>query len=74
MKPEEKARENIGQLLEGVGQKIQDSKELNLNTSMTIGAGIYVFPPLSAECDECKSLTVTDLRGRQYGCREQQPD
>lgn len=74
MKPEEKARENIGQLLEGVGQKIQDSKELNLNTSMTIGAGIYVFPPLSAECDECKSLTMTGLWWRRYGCREQQSD
>jgi type I restriction enzyme R subunit len=43
MKPEEKARQNIDQLLEKAGWKIQDSKDLNLSVSIGVETGLYGF-------------------------------
>jgi type I restriction enzyme R subunit len=42
MKPEEKARQRIDQLLEAAGWKIQDRKELNLGASL--GVAVREFP------------------------------
>jgi len=36
MKPEEKARVQIDQLLDKAGWKVQDNRELNLGTSLAI--------------------------------------
>jgi len=52
MKPEEKARQEIDQLLEKAGWKVQDNKDLNLIASMGIKTGLYVFPVSSKEFTE----------------------
>ena len=42
MKPEEKARQEIDQLLEKAGWKVQDYRELNLGASL--GVAVREFP------------------------------
>ncbi len=49
MKPEEKAREQIDQLLEKAGWKVQDYRELNLGASL--GVAVREFPLKSGEAD-----------------------
>lgn len=49
MKPEEKAREKIDQLLEAAGWKIQDLRELNLGTSL--GIAVREYPLKSGSAD-----------------------
>jgi type I restriction enzyme R subunit len=49
MKPEEKAREQIDQLLDKAGWKIQDYRELNLGASL--GVAVREFPLKSGEAD-----------------------
>jgi len=47
MKPEEKARQNIDQLLEQAGWKVQDYRELNLGASL--GVAVREFPLKSGD-------------------------
>jgi type I restriction enzyme R subunit len=49
MKPEEKARQEIDQLLEKAGWKVQDYRELNLGASF--GVTVREFPLKSGEAD-----------------------
>jgi type I restriction enzyme R subunit len=49
MKPEEKARRQIDRLLEAVGWKVQDIKELNLGASL--GVAVREFPLNSGPAD-----------------------
>ncbi len=49
MKPEEKARQQIDQLLEAAGWKIQDLRELNLGASL--GVAVREFPLKSGAAD-----------------------
>lgn len=42
MKPEEKARQNIDQLLKAAGWEVQDRRELNLGASL--GVAVREFP------------------------------
>ncbi len=49
MKPEEKARQEIDQLLEKAGWKVQDYRELNLGASL--GVAVREFPLKSGEAD-----------------------
>ncbi len=49
MKPEEKARQQIDQLLEAAGWKIQDLHELNLGASL--GVAVREFPLKSGAAD-----------------------
>ena len=49
MKPEEKAREQIDQLLDKAGWKVQDYRELNLGASL--GVAVREFPLKSGEAD-----------------------
>lgn len=49
MKPEEKAREQIDQLLDRAGWKVQDYRELNLGASF--GVAVREFPLKSGEAD-----------------------
>ena len=49
MKPEEKARQEIDQLLEKAGWKVQDYRELNLGASL--GVAVREFPLKSGSAD-----------------------
>ncbi len=49
MKPEEKAREQIDQLLEKAGWEVQDYRDLNLGASL--GVAVCEFPLKSGEAD-----------------------
>jgi type I restriction enzyme R subunit len=49
MKPEEKARQQIDQMLEAAGWKIQDLREFNLGTSL--GVAIREFLLTSGAAD-----------------------
>ena len=49
MKPEEKARQEIDQLLEKAGWKVQDYRELNLGASL--GVAVREFPLKSGPAD-----------------------
>ncbi len=49
MKPEEKARREIDQLLELAGWKVQDYHELNLGASL--GVAVREFPLKSCSAD-----------------------
>ena len=49
MKPEEKARQEIDQLLEKAGWKVQDYRDLNLGASL--GVAVREFPLKSGEAD-----------------------
>ena len=49
MKPEEKARVQIDQLLEKAGWQVQDNHELNLGASL--GVAVREFPLKSGEAD-----------------------
>jgi type I restriction enzyme R subunit len=49
MKPEEKARQNIDQLLEKAGRKVQDYREINLGAS--VGVAVREFPLKSGTAD-----------------------
>ncbi|MBM3243035.1 hypothetical protein FJZ31_42800 [Candidatus Poribacteria bacterium] len=49
MKPEEKARQNIDELLDAVGWKIQNLQELNLGESF--GVAVREFPLKSGSAD-----------------------
>jgi type I restriction enzyme R subunit len=49
MKPEEKARQQIDQLLENAGWKVQDYRDLNLGASL--GVAVREFPPKSGPTD-----------------------
>ncbi len=49
MKPEEKARQQIDQLLEQAGWKVQDYRELNLGASL--GVAVREFPLISGTAD-----------------------
>lgn len=65
MKPEEKARQRIDQLLEAIGWKIQDIRELNLGASL--GVAIREFPLKSGCVDyllfvERKAVGVVEAK------------
>ena len=49
MKPEEKARQEIDQLLEKAGWEVQDHRELNLGASL--GVAVREFPLKSGSAD-----------------------
>lgn len=49
MKPEEKARKRIDELLEAAGWKLQDMRELNLGAS--VGVAVRYFPLETGEAD-----------------------
>lgn len=49
MKPEEKARQKIDQLLEAAGWEVQDYRELNLGSSL--GVAVCEFPLKSGSAD-----------------------
>ena len=57
MKPEEKARLHIDQLLDDAGWKVQDYRDLNLGVSL--GVAVRVFPLKSGPTDY--SLCVESL-------------
>ena len=62
MKPAEKARQEIDQLLDKAGQQIRDYEELILGVSMGVEAGLYGFLASSTkDSNEYKSVTLTDL-------------
>lgn len=56
MKPEEKARQRIDQLLEAAGWKVQDRRELNL------GAALGVAVRYSSLSEEQKRAVLSDKR------------
>lgn len=65
MKPEEKARQRIDQLLEAIGWKIQDIRELNLGASL--GVAVREFPLKSGCVDyllfvERKAVGVVEAK------------